>query len=211
MAEISCEEVWREISNYLEAETNVELRALMDGHFKGCKHCTAVLDGTRNVVRLGGYAAAFDPPPAGFSDRLLQKLNRQLGQRMVRNQRTVLYVDDNCKALRMLTSVLSRCGYEVVTACDARQALERMERGSFDLILLGYRLPRMIDFKLLEIDRLSPGTPVIVVSGYNLLAPEELPYVSAYAGKDTTLDDLLTQIRMLIRQKSTSNTTRAFR
>ena len=210
MAEISCEEVWREISNYLEGETNVELRALMDEHFKGCKHCTAVLDGTRNVVRLAGYLAAFDPP-AGFSDRLFQKLNRQLGQRMVRNQRTVLYVDDNCKALRMLAAVLSGCGYEVVTACDARQALEGMEHRSFDLILLGYRLPRMIDFKLLEIDRLSPGTPVIVVSGYNLLAREELPYVSAYAGKDTTLDDLLTQIRILIRQKNTSNTTRASR
>lgn len=69
----------------------------------------------------------------------------------------------------------------------------------------------MIDFKLLEIDRLSPGTPVIVVSGYNLLAPEELPYVSAYAGKDATLDDLLNQIRILIRQKNTSNTTRASR
>lgn len=210
MAEISCEEVWREISNYLEGETNVELRALMDEHFKGCKHCTAVLDGTRNVVRLAGYVAAFDPP-AGFSDRLFQKLNRQLGQRMVRNQRTVLYVDDNCKALRLLTSVLSGCGYKVVTACDARQALEGMEPCSFDLVLLGYRLPRMIDFKLLEIDRLSPGTPVIVVSGYNLLAPEELPYVSAYAGKDTTLDDLLTQIRILIGQKNTSNTTRASR
>jgi len=48
-----------------------------------------------------------------------------------------------------------------------------------------------------------------VVSGYNLLVPEELPYVSAYVGEDTTLDDLLTQIRILIGQKNTSNTTRA--
>jgi CheY-like chemotaxis protein len=208
VVEISCERVWREISNYLEGETSTELRALMEEHFKGCKRCTAVLDGTRNVVRLAGYAAGFDPP-AGFSDRVFRKLNRQLGQRMIRNERAVLYVDDNCKALRLLTSVLSGCGYKVVTACDARQALERMEHDSFDLILLGYRLPRTTDFKLLEINRLSPGTPIIVVSGYNLLAPEELPYVSAYVGEDTTLDDLLTQIRVLIGQKNTSNTTRA--
>ena len=32
----------------------------MDEHFKGCKRCTAVLVGTRNVVRLVGDAAVFD-------------------------------------------------------------------------------------------------------------------------------------------------------
>ena len=121
-------------------------------------------------------------------------------------------MDDNSKALRLLTSVLSGCGYKVVTARDARQALERMQHCSFDLILLGLGyLPRMIDCKLSEIGRLSAGTPIIVVSGYNLLASEELPYVSAYVSQHTTLDDLLTQIRILIGQKNTSDTTPASR
>src|SRR6266404_5822369 len=100
----SCERVWREISNYLEGETSTEQHARMEKHFKGCKHCTAVLEGTRNVIRLAGHAAGFDPP-AGFSKRLFQKLNRKFGQRMIRNQRTLFYVD----------------GYKVVTACDAQQ------------------------------------------------------------------------------------------
>src|SRR6266853_3584986 len=81
VVEISCERVWRELSNYLEGETSTELHARMEKHFKGCKHCTAVLEGTRNVIRLAGHAAAFDPP-AGFSKRLFHKLNRKLGQRM---------------------------------------------------------------------------------------------------------------------------------
>ena len=80
VVEISCEEVWREISNYLEGETSVELHARMKQHFKGCKHCTAVLDGTRNVVRLVGAAGAFELP-AGLSDRLYQKLDRKLSER----------------------------------------------------------------------------------------------------------------------------------
>jgi len=80
VVEISCEEVWREVSNYLEGEANSELRVRMEEHFKGCKHCTAVLDGTRNVVRLVGDATAFDLP-AGFSDRLYQKLNRKRSKR----------------------------------------------------------------------------------------------------------------------------------
>lgn len=79
VVEISCEEVWREISNYLDGEISAELRARMQEHFKGCKHCTAVLDGTRNLVRLVGDAAAFDLP-AGFSNRLYQKLNRKLSK-----------------------------------------------------------------------------------------------------------------------------------
>jgi len=65
VVKISCEEVWREISNYLEDETSAELRAIMQEHFKGCKHCTAVLDGTRNVVRLVGAAVAFELPAGG--------------------------------------------------------------------------------------------------------------------------------------------------
>jgi anti-sigma factor RsiW len=78
VVEISCEEVWREISNYLEGEISAEMRARMEEHFKGCKHCTAVLDGTRNVVQLVGDARAFELP-AGFSNRLYRKLNRRLG------------------------------------------------------------------------------------------------------------------------------------
>jgi len=77
LIEISCEEVWREISNYLDDEITPELRARMEEHFKVCSHCTAVLDGTRNVVRLVGDAMAFELP-AGFRDRLYRKLNHKL-------------------------------------------------------------------------------------------------------------------------------------
>lgn len=72
---ISCDEVWREISDYLEDEIGAGLRTRMDEHFKGCKRCTAVLVGTRNVARLVGDAAIFDFLTA-ISDRLDQKLDR---------------------------------------------------------------------------------------------------------------------------------------
>lgn len=85
VVEISCEEVWREISNYLDGEISAELRVRMEAHFKGCKHCTAVLDGTRNMVQLVGDAAAFELPP-GLSKRLYRKLNRKLAK--VRQSRT---------------------------------------------------------------------------------------------------------------------------
>src|SRR5580704_17876570 len=63
---VSCEDVWCEISNYLDGEVEPGLRAAMEEHFLGCKRCTAVLDGTRNVIRLFGDERLFEVP-LGFS------------------------------------------------------------------------------------------------------------------------------------------------
>lgn len=73
---VNCEHVWQEVSNYLDGEVDPELRAAMEAHFKECKHCTAVLDGTRNVVRLYGDERMFELP-AGFSHRLQRRLAQQ--------------------------------------------------------------------------------------------------------------------------------------
>ena len=76
--EISCIHVWREISNYIDGEIEPELRRRMEEHFKGCEHCSAILDGTKNVVRLVGDGRVFDLP-AGFSSRLKDRLQKELG------------------------------------------------------------------------------------------------------------------------------------
>ena len=70
---IACRHVWREVSNFIEGEVDPELRMRMEAHFKECHHCLAILDGTRNVVRLVGDGTAFELP-AGFSSRLYSKL-----------------------------------------------------------------------------------------------------------------------------------------
>src|ERR1019366_3074861 len=74
---VSCEDVWREISNYLEGEVDASLRAAMEEHIRGCKHCTAVLDGTRNVVQLYGDERMFEVP-LGFSHRLHRRLEENM-------------------------------------------------------------------------------------------------------------------------------------
>lgn len=73
IVEISCIEVWREISNYLEGVADPELRQRMEAHFKVCRHCKAILDGTGNVVKLIADGEPFEAP-AGFSERLYRKL-----------------------------------------------------------------------------------------------------------------------------------------
>ena len=71
--EISCGDAWHEISNYIEGEIDPVLRMRMEEHFKVCKHCTAILDGTRNVLHLMGDGQSFELPN-GFSERLRERL-----------------------------------------------------------------------------------------------------------------------------------------
>jgi anti-sigma factor RsiW len=73
---VNCEHVWQEISNFIEGDVDPALRSAMEAHFKECKHCTAVLDGTRDVVKLYGDDRMFELP-AGFSERLQSRLARE--------------------------------------------------------------------------------------------------------------------------------------
>jgi hypothetical protein len=75
--EIDCEEVWRQISNYLDDAVDPELRAALSSHFKNCSHCSAVLDGTRNVVKLVGDGRAFELPVRA-GQTIYNKLNDHL-------------------------------------------------------------------------------------------------------------------------------------
>lgn len=74
--EISCLEIWREISNYIDDEVDPELRARMEAHFSVCAHCTAVLNGTKNVVKLVADGVEYELP-GGFSERLYSKINNK--------------------------------------------------------------------------------------------------------------------------------------
>jgi hypothetical protein len=69
----NCEQVWREISNYVDGDLNAGTRASMDEHFRTCTKCASVLAGTRNVVALYGDERMIEVP-AGFSRRLEKRL-----------------------------------------------------------------------------------------------------------------------------------------
>ena len=79
--EIDCVEVWRQISKYLDDDVDPALRVSMASHFKGCAHCSAILDGTRNLVKLVGDGRAFEIPA---SQNLYKKLNQHLTGRKPR-------------------------------------------------------------------------------------------------------------------------------
>jgi Putative zinc-finger len=80
IVEIECAEVWRQISNYLDDDVDPGLRANMSSHFNNCAHCSAILDGARNVVKLVGDGRAFEIPAAA-GQRFYKKLNDHLAAR----------------------------------------------------------------------------------------------------------------------------------
>jgi putative zinc finger protein len=82
---VNCEQVWRQVSNYLEGEVDPSLRSAMDEHFRTCARCKSVMEGTRNVVALYGDERMLDVP-SGFSRRLEKRLAQ--GARMGRGWST---------------------------------------------------------------------------------------------------------------------------
>jgi CheY-like chemotaxis protein len=118
---------------------------------------------------------------------------------------TVFYVDDNAKAQRLLGSLMTACGFRVITANNPLEALARCTAFRFDLALLDYRMPFLSGSQLArEIKSLAPNVPIVLISGYTSLAASELLFVDAHFGRDTVLDDLLETMRRLIRSNRMS-------
>lgn len=114
------------------------------------------------------------------------------------NRTIVLYVDDNPKSSRLLSSVLEECGFRMITINDPVEALEFCKRTSFDLALLDYDMPVMTGAQLAgEIKFLMPGVPVVMISGCAKLPATELVFADAHFGLGTCLDDLLWTMRVL--------------
>lgn len=62
--------------------------------------------------------------------------------------RTVLVVDDSVTSRNVTQKMLSNSGYEVITAADGVQALERLEQSRCDLVLSDVNMPNMDGYGL---------------------------------------------------------------
>src|SRR5260370_12965 len=49
---MTCKEVWREISNYIDDSVSPELREELELHLAYCSHCTAIVDAVHNIIVL---------------------------------------------------------------------------------------------------------------------------------------------------------------
>ncbi|MEN6520215.1 MAG: response regulator [Armatimonadota bacterium] len=81
--------------------------------------------------------------------------------------RKILAVDDEKHIVRLVQVNLERQGYEVVTANDGKEALEKVEAEHPDLVVLDVMMPYMDGFEVLQNLRRNPATrdiPVIMLT-----------------------------------------------
>lgn len=70
---IGCQEVRRELANYMEDDISPGLRLRIERHFVGCKGCQATYDSLRNTIRLVADGEILELPE-GFSRRLYRRI-----------------------------------------------------------------------------------------------------------------------------------------
>ncbi len=70
----------------------------------------------------------------------------------------ILAVDDEKRIVRLVQLNLERAGYEVVTAFDGREAVDKVKEAHPDLIVCDVMMPYMDGFEVLRTIRADPET-----------------------------------------------------
>ena len=116
----------------------------------------------------------------------------------------VLIVDDEQVQREMLEGFLTKEGYGVGTAGDGAGALDRIKRGSFDLVLTDFRMPGMDGIQLLkELKRLNPEVVVVLLTAFGTVETAVKAMKEGaddYLTKPIDLDELLLLIQRVERE-----------
>jgi two-component system cell cycle response regulator DivK len=122
---------------------------------------------------------------------------------------TILYVEDNPDNRSLIRRVLEAEHYAVVEAINAKQALEKLENSSIDLVLMDINMPDMDGYtltaKIKAIHKFSK-IPIVAVTA-NVMRGDREKSLGAgcdgYIQKPIDIDTLSQQIeRFIIRSKN---------
>ena len=82
----------------------------------------------------------------------------------------ILLVEDETNMAKMQAKILQRKGYEVDTAGNGREALGKLDRGNFDVVITDLKMPVMDGMQLLrEMNIKERGCAVIVLTGHGTI------------------------------------------
>jgi two-component system alkaline phosphatase synthesis response regulator PhoP len=101
----------------------------------------------------------------------------------------ILVVDDEIYIVHILDFSLGMEGYEVVTALDGEQALEKMKAEQPDLIVLDIMMPKLDGYEVCKTIKGNPDTahiPVILLSAKGRNVDQKM-------GFDVGADDYITK------------------
>jgi len=117
---------------------------------------------------------------------------------------TILYVEDNPDNRSLIRRVLESEDYSVVEAINAKQALEKLEDGNIDLVLMDINMPDMDGYtltaKIKAVQRFSK-IPIVAVTANVMRGDREKSLEAGcdgYIQKPIAIDTLSQQIERYI-------------
>jgi DNA-binding response OmpR family regulator len=116
---------------------------------------------------------------------------------------TILAVDDEPHVLKLLKANLESSGYIVLTAADGEQALQLVEDGLPDLVILDLMLPKMDGYAVCQHIREFSAVPVIMLTArsaqVDLIHGFEVG-ADDYLTKPFSVTELLVRVQAVLRR-----------
>jgi CheY-like chemotaxis protein len=112
---------------------------------------------------------------------------------------TILCIDDDLTGLKIRKLLLERSGYRVLTAASGREGIDIFQRNAVDAVVLDYYMPGMSGGDVaIELKRLKPATPIIMLSAYVALPDEVMEYVDIFIQKGQPPEAFLEKLGHLL-------------
>ncbi len=122
----------------------------------------------------------------------------------------VLLVDDEELVRRILNEFLLGDEHIVETAANGREALDKFQRGEFDVVILDRAMPDMSGDQVAQsIKKLRPATPIILLTGFGSMmqaAGEQPSGVDLVVGKPVTILGLREAVAKVVAKYSPTKT-----
>src|SRR5512139_3771187 len=114
----------------------------------------------------------------------------------------ILLAEDEKTQRDLLEGFLKKEGFSVESAANGREALDKLERDFFDIILLDYKMPELDGLQTLrEVRRLYPEIPVVMMTAYGTVETAVASMKEGaldYLTKPIDLDELLLILQKVI-------------
>ncbi len=82
----------------------------------------------------------------------------------------ILYIDDEISALKAISAILKKAGFDVLTATTAEEGISLLKETSVDCLLLDYRLPQMDGIELLKWLKYNGiNIPTVMLTAYGTI------------------------------------------
>jgi ATP-dependent Lon protease len=129
-----------------------------------------------------------------------------------RQRFSVLVVDDEEIARTNLEYVLRKEGYDVATAANGKEALEKVRAQEFEIILTDLKMDKMDGIQLLEsVKTAAPNIDVVIITGYATVstAVDALKKGAAhYLSKPIQIEEVRQTVRQILDKKRVLQLTR---